>query len=122
MAPRNEQELREKARVRMAARRAAIKAEDQVSEEYAARVKKAHATYRAKQSKLLAFKQRLRRQSAFIAKYGKQSYLDRIAAERARDDAAWAANLAEEEKKREAERNARREASASQRASRGAPR
>jgi hypothetical protein len=48
--------------------------------------------------------------SAFIAKYGQQLYLDRIAAERARDDAAWAAKLAEEEKKREAERNARREA------------
>ncbi|KAJ7718099.1 hypothetical protein B0H14DRAFT_3521802 [Mycena olivaceomarginata] len=111
MAARNEQELREKAR-----------AEDQVSEEYAARIKKAHTTYRAKQSKLLAFKQRLRRQNAFIANYGKQSYLDHIAAERARDNAAWAANLAEEEKKCEAERNARREASASQRASRGVPR
>jgi hypothetical protein len=47
---------------------------------------------------------------AFIAKYGQQAYLDRIAAERARDDAVWAAKLAEEEKKREAERNARREA------------
>ncbi|KAJ7872364.1 hypothetical protein B0H14DRAFT_3439044 [Mycena olivaceomarginata] len=105
----NEEELREKARVRMAARRAAIKEEGQ-SEEYAAGVKKAHATYRAKQSKLLAFKQRLRRQKAFIAKYGQQAYLNRIAAERARDDAAWAAKLAEEEKKREAERNARREA------------
>ncbi|KAJ7357922.1 hypothetical protein DFH08DRAFT_953127 [Mycena albidolilacea] len=98
-------------------------AEDQVSEEYAAHVKKAHATYRAKQRKLLAFKQRLRCQnSAFITKYEQQSYLDRIAAERARDDTTWAANLAEEKKKCEAERNARREASASQRASRRAPR
>jgi hypothetical protein len=48
--------------------------------------------------------------SAFIAKYGQQAYLDRIAAERAREDAAWAAKLAEEEKQRDAERKARREA------------
>ncbi|KAJ7721410.1 hypothetical protein B0H14DRAFT_3520645 [Mycena olivaceomarginata] len=44
----NEEPLREKARVRMAARRQAIKASGCVSEEQAERTKKAHATYRAK--------------------------------------------------------------------------
>jgi hypothetical protein len=48
--------------------------------------------------------------SAFIAKYGQQAYLNRIAAERAREGDAWAAKVAEEEKQRDAERKARREA------------
>ncbi|KAJ7801213.1 hypothetical protein B0H14DRAFT_3489903 [Mycena olivaceomarginata] len=75
----NEEPLREKAR--------AIKASGCVSEEQAERTKKAHATYRAKHQAHLAFKQRLRRQEAFIAKHGIEAYRERIAAETARANA-----------------------------------
>ncbi|KAJ7201968.1 hypothetical protein B0H12DRAFT_1244102 [Mycena haematopus] len=79
--------------------RDAIKASGEVSEEHAAAVKNAHANYRAKHREHLAFKQRLRRQKAYIAKYGEQAYRDRIAGEQARADAAWEANLAKLKRK-----------------------
>ncbi|KAJ7309163.1 hypothetical protein DFH08DRAFT_974905 [Mycena albidolilacea] len=97
----NEEVLREKARVRMAAHRASITAEGQVSEDYAAGVKQAHANYRSKHRDLLACKARLRRQNAFVTKHGRQALLDRIAKERARADAAWKAQQAEIERQRQ---------------------
>ncbi|KAJ7805264.1 hypothetical protein B0H14DRAFT_2611520 [Mycena olivaceomarginata] len=97
----NEEVLREKARVRMAAHRASITAEGQVSEDYAAGVKQAHTNYRSKHRDLLACKARLRRQNAFVAKHGWQALLDRIAKERARADAAWEAQQAEIERQRQ---------------------
>ncbi|KAJ7364788.1 hypothetical protein DFH08DRAFT_799103 [Mycena albidolilacea] len=85
---RHKDELREKAKVRMAVRRQAIKASGEVSEEHSIRVKAAHAKYRAKNAKFLAFKQRLRRQEAFIAKYGVEAHRKRIASETAKGHAA----------------------------------
>ncbi|KAJ7309198.1 hypothetical protein DFH08DRAFT_1088334 [Mycena albidolilacea] len=84
----NEDQLREKARVRMAARRQAIKESGQLSDEGAALIKQAHAKYRAKNQDYLRFKARLRRQEAFIANHGIEAHRKRIAEERARDDAA----------------------------------
>ncbi|KAJ7342700.1 hypothetical protein DFH08DRAFT_811044 [Mycena albidolilacea] len=81
---RHEDELREKAKVRMAVRRQAIKASGEVSEEHSIRVKAAHA----KNAKFLAFKQRLHRQEAFIAKYGVEAHRKRIAGETAKGHAA----------------------------------
>ncbi|KAJ7781682.1 hypothetical protein B0H14DRAFT_2631029 [Mycena olivaceomarginata] len=87
----NEEALREKARVRMAAHRQAIKDSGCVSEEQAERIKKAHAAYRAKHQPHLAFKQRLRRQDlsvrAFIAKHGIEAHRARIAEATARANA-----------------------------------
>ncbi|KAJ7154822.1 hypothetical protein C8R46DRAFT_1041794 [Mycena filopes] len=109
--PSNEDELREKARLRMAERRAGMKAEGVVSDSHAAGVKLANATYRARHRDLLAFKQRQRRQDAFISKYGRQAYQDRLAREKAKADAAmdaeWAAHMAAEEAERIAARSAR---------------
>ncbi|KAJ7796128.1 hypothetical protein B0H14DRAFT_2620220 [Mycena olivaceomarginata] len=65
-------------------RRKAIKDSGEVSEEYANRVKEAHA----RKAKYLAFKQRLRRQEAFIAKHGNEAYRERTARENARAAAA----------------------------------
>ncbi|KAJ7078691.1 hypothetical protein B0H15DRAFT_954372 [Mycena belliarum] len=86
----NEQELREKARVRMAVRRQAMKAGGLVSPEDAARTRAHHAAYREKKGPLLAFKQRRRRQDAFIAKYGDQAYTEHLRKEAAaQDEAEW---------------------------------
>ncbi|KAK7053875.1 hypothetical protein R3P38DRAFT_2761588 [Favolaschia claudopus] len=84
----NEDALREKARIRMAARRQAIKDAGEKSDAYAEGVKTAHQKYRAKNSRYLAFKQRLRRQEAYIAKYGAEAYQDRSARDQARAEAA----------------------------------
>ncbi|KAJ7302569.1 hypothetical protein DFH08DRAFT_977699 [Mycena albidolilacea] len=78
--------------------RASIRAEGQVSDDYAAGIKQAHTNYRSKHRELLAFKARLRRQTAFVAKHGREALLDRIAKERARADAAWEAQQAEIER------------------------
>ncbi|KAK7050120.1 hypothetical protein R3P38DRAFT_2763170 [Favolaschia claudopus] len=91
----NEEILREKARTRMAARRQAMKDSTGVSEAYAEGVKKAHETYRNKQRKYLAFKQRLRRQEAYIAKYGAEAYHTRAAQDQARAEAALVMQAAE---------------------------
>ncbi|KAJ7715777.1 hypothetical protein B0H14DRAFT_2644044 [Mycena olivaceomarginata] len=95
---RNEDELREKARVRMATlalrRRQAIKDSGQLADEVAARIKQAHTKYRDKNWDYLKFKARLCRQEAFIANHSVEAHRKRIAEERARDDAAWAANSA----------------------------
>ncbi|KAJ7745171.1 hypothetical protein B0H14DRAFT_2637200 [Mycena olivaceomarginata] len=95
---RNEDELREKARVRMATlalrRRQAIKDSGQLADEAAAGIKQAHTKYRDKNRDYLKFKARLRCQEAFIANHGVKAHRKRIAEERARDDAAWAANSA----------------------------
>ncbi|KAJ7797033.1 hypothetical protein B0H14DRAFT_2619399 [Mycena olivaceomarginata] len=88
----NEEKLREKSRIRMAARRKAIKDSGEVSEEYANRVKEAHA----RKAKYLAFKQRLRRQEAFIAKHGNEAYRERTARENARAAAASQAAAVED--------------------------
>ncbi|KAJ7186262.1 hypothetical protein B0H12DRAFT_1083198 [Mycena haematopus] len=113
LSVRNEDELREKARLRMAARRQAMKMSGAVSDETAASIKQAHANYRAKyepkfrcysrkilicillrNAKFLASKQRLRRQNAFIATHGVDAHRARMAAERAKEDAAWVAKHA----------------------------
>ncbi|KAJ7462646.1 hypothetical protein B0H11DRAFT_1923115 [Mycena galericulata] len=73
----NALELREKARIRMAERRRAIKEDDLLLSEDAARVKRDGEIYRAKHRSLLAFKARARRQRAFIEKHGEQAYLER---------------------------------------------
>ncbi|KAJ7796850.1 hypothetical protein B0H14DRAFT_2619515 [Mycena olivaceomarginata] len=91
-------------------RRTAMKAEEYASEEHAVSVKDAHAAYRVKNREILAFKARVRRQNAFIAKHGIQAHHDRIAKERASADAAWQAQLAENERQREARREARKAA------------
>jgi hypothetical protein len=44
--------------------------------------------------------------SAFILKHGEQAHRDRMAKERAREDAAWEAQLVEAEKRRQARRDA----------------
>ncbi|KAJ7876166.1 hypothetical protein B0H14DRAFT_3436819 [Mycena olivaceomarginata] len=106
----NEEEHREKARIQMAKRRAVMKAEGYVSEEHTISTKEAHTAYRAKNRELLASKARVRRQNAFIAKYGIQAHRDRIAKERAREDAAWQLQLAENERQREARQEARKAA------------
>ncbi|KAJ7019710.1 hypothetical protein C8F04DRAFT_1197420 [Mycena alexandri] len=102
----HEDELRERARIRMAQHRAAIKATGEVSEERAAGIKNAHATRRD----FLAFKQRLRRQEAFLAKHGQDAYRARCARERAKADAAadalWRAQVAQDEANRRAARQA----------------
>ncbi|KAJ7788724.1 hypothetical protein B0H14DRAFT_2627986 [Mycena olivaceomarginata] len=85
-------------------RRQAIKDAGCVSEEAAACTKAAHARYRAKKRKYLAFQQRLRRQETFIAKHGVQAHRERLAQNTSREDAAWAAQLAEAEKTRLAAR------------------
>ncbi|KAJ7789816.1 hypothetical protein B0H14DRAFT_3161837 [Mycena olivaceomarginata] len=85
---RNEDQLREKARVRMAVHCQAIKESGQLSDEGAALIKQAHAKYRAKNQDYLRFKARLRRQEAFIANHGIEAHRKRIAEERARGDAA----------------------------------
>ncbi|KAJ7936117.1 hypothetical protein B0H13DRAFT_2304191 [Mycena leptocephala] len=85
----NEEELREKARIRMANRCLKVKQEEFVDEDLAARTKLAHANYRKKHAGLLAFKQRVRRQEAFIAKHGLRAHQDRIAKQRAAEDAAF---------------------------------
>ncbi|KAF8142332.1 hypothetical protein K438DRAFT_1784873 [Mycena galopus ATCC 62051] len=89
--PRNKEELREKARIRMAARRRAIKDSGEVSQEHADHVKQAHTT----KGEYLAFKQRLHRQQAFIAKHGNEAYRARTTRETARADARWAEQMEE---------------------------
>ncbi|KAJ7851557.1 hypothetical protein B0H13DRAFT_1905090 [Mycena leptocephala] len=98
----NEEELREKAQIRMAAK--AIKERGSVSQKEADSIKNAHTTYRSKKRELLAFKQRVRRQDAFIAKHGHQAHQDRLARQRAREDAEWEAKRAEAEAARAAHR------------------
>ncbi|KAK6968965.1 hypothetical protein R3P38DRAFT_3244291 [Favolaschia claudopus] len=85
---RNEDILREKARLRMAAHRQAIKDSGERSDANAESVKKAHQAYRNKNARYLAFKQRLRRQEAYIQKYGAEAYHERSVREQARAEAA----------------------------------
>ncbi|KAK7015058.1 hypothetical protein R3P38DRAFT_3205089 [Favolaschia claudopus] len=87
----NEDVLREKARMRMAA----LKESEGTSHASAESVKKAHKNYREKNGKFLAFKQRLRRQEAYIAKYGAEAYHVRAAREQARAEAAMTMQVAD---------------------------
>ncbi|KAJ7144561.1 hypothetical protein C8R44DRAFT_865468 [Mycena epipterygia] len=87
----NEDKLREKARLRMAARREAVKNQEDLLEGHVNRVKEHQATYRKKHADMLAFKQKRRRQEAFIAKYGREAFHERLHKEQAAADAKWMA-------------------------------
>ncbi|KAJ7662938.1 hypothetical protein B0H14DRAFT_3539982 [Mycena olivaceomarginata] len=108
----NEEELREKARVRMAARRKTLKDSGSVTEEHAARVKEASCHIPGEESKVFGFQgeaappavrlissrwlsTELTVFRAFIAKYGTEAYQERIKREQARADTAWEAKMAE---------------------------
>ncbi|KAJ6542682.1 hypothetical protein B0H19DRAFT_1171445 [Mycena capillaripes] len=90
---RNEEDLREKARVRMAAYRQRLRDEDPDREARKERARASDKKYRAKQANFIAFKQRVRRQNAYIEKHGAQAYRDRCARE---DKAAAVAKALEE--------------------------
>ncbi|KAJ7850687.1 hypothetical protein B0H14DRAFT_2581895 [Mycena olivaceomarginata] len=78
---RNEDELREKARIRMAAHRRRLKEHDAAWQRQKERARASDQKYRQKHADDLARKQRLRRQSEYIEKYGEQAYMERCAQE-----------------------------------------
>ncbi|KAJ7485480.1 hypothetical protein FB451DRAFT_1168742 [Mycena latifolia] len=106
----NEGDLRVKARIRMRAHRQAVKDTQALHEDYCSKKLHADTAYHKKHSKMLAFKQRIRRQNAFIEKHGQQAFSDRIARQQAAEDAAWYRKAAEERAALEAKAAARREA------------
>ncbi|KAK7052718.1 hypothetical protein R3P38DRAFT_2763055 [Favolaschia claudopus] len=75
-------------------RRQILKEPGEKSDAYVEGVKNAQQRYRTKNSKYLAFKQRLRRQEAYIAKYGADAYHERSQRQQARAEAAWALQAA----------------------------
>ncbi|KAJ7799353.1 hypothetical protein B0H14DRAFT_2617084 [Mycena olivaceomarginata] len=74
---RNEDELREKACIRMAAHRRRLKEHDTDWQRQKERARASDQKYRQKHAEDLARKQRLRRQSEYIEKYGEQAYMER---------------------------------------------
>ncbi|KAJ7713125.1 hypothetical protein B0H14DRAFT_3523564 [Mycena olivaceomarginata] len=88
---RNEDELREKARIRMAAHRRRLKEHDADWQRQKERARASDQKYRQKHAEDLARKQRLRRQSEYIEKYGEQAYMERsVQDETARQEKATA--------------------------------
>ncbi|KAJ7457526.1 hypothetical protein B0H11DRAFT_2243284 [Mycena galericulata] len=75
------EELRGKARVRMAKRRQMLKEQEVLDEKPIQRAREADKKYRIKNAELLAFKQRRRRQEAYVSKHGRQAFLDRCVRE-----------------------------------------
>ncbi|KAJ6568324.1 hypothetical protein DFH09DRAFT_1080713 [Mycena vulgaris] len=85
-----------------------------IDEAYLGHTRGADQKYRTKNAELIAFKQRRRRQDAYIAKHGQQAYLVRCAQQQAASDAKWelahaeaahAATQAQEEHRAQAARN-----------------
>ncbi|KAF8156267.1 hypothetical protein K438DRAFT_1942840 [Mycena galopus ATCC 62051] len=105
---RNVDDLREKARVRMAAHRQRLKQHDLDWEKQKERARASDKKYHERHAEHLAHKQRLRRQSAYIAKYGEQAYIERgVQEELARREKATAVT---QEIAAEGERDQRRQA------------
>ncbi|KAJ7911938.1 hypothetical protein B0H13DRAFT_1875284 [Mycena leptocephala] len=74
---RNEEELREKARVRMARHRERVHAEEGLAEEARCQARVASKKYREKHAATLAHRQRIVRMQAYERKHGHRAWLER---------------------------------------------
>ncbi|KAJ7178450.1 hypothetical protein C8R43DRAFT_1117838 [Mycena crocata] len=78
-----------------------IREQELYDNDHVVRRKEADRKYRTKQADLLAFKQRRRRQDAYITKYGQDAYQERIRREGAARDAKWEAERTAAARERE---------------------
>ncbi|KAF7359297.1 hypothetical protein MSAN_01272100 [Mycena sanguinolenta] len=103
---RNAEELREKARIRMALYRQRLKENDVDWEDRKERARISDTKYRKKHAHKIARKQRMRRRDAYIEKYGEEAYEERKTQKKiAREEkaAAIAQEMAEQQARDEAQ-------------------
>ncbi|KAJ7911145.1 hypothetical protein B0H13DRAFT_2328586 [Mycena leptocephala] len=96
----NLEEERDKARERMARHRARVKGQDELAEEFRARARAASRTFRAKNAKNLAHRQRIIRMEAYGKKHGHRAWLER---QQLQEERRAEARELEEDRKREEE-------------------